>query len=212
MATSTPEAVDTFPIPTQNWSGLLRALGQLDDETLPLVEGLHFQNVPEDGPLHYLQEKLPLRPTLLETDRKLDRSAYEAGLWLGSAIIRGMTRTALIDERSLCMPSDSDADRQIDALRRHVVGHRFRLQPLFESQEDMIPVIYRQVEYPWYEHNVRFGVNKGLGEDGKLHDDYVVVGLGDMLALCHVLLLGCPPEERVPLVGTDALMSTGLEK
>jgi len=121
-----------------------------------------------------------------------------------------MVHIKLIDGGSLRMPQDPVADPQISELRRQAVGHRFRLQPFFENPKDMIPAIHQQVEYPWYEHNVRFGVNKGLGPDGSPRDDYVVVGLGDMLATCNVLLLGRPPAERVPLAGTDAIRPTTL--
>lgn len=209
MFTSTPHTTDVFPISVEKWRDTFLMAGRFDDETLPLAEELHFRNVPEDGPLHYLQQELPLRPTLLAPDRELDRSAYQAGLWLGSTVMRKLVRIGLVDARQLIMPPEPLTDQRISTLRRQAAGHRFRLQQFFEredeSEGDVLASMYRLVEYPWHEHNVRFGVNKGLDTEGKPHDDHVVVGAGDMLALSYALLLDHPPAQTVPLVGVDAV-------
>lgn len=205
MLTHTPQATNVFPISAEKWDATFLLAGRLDDETLPMAEEIHFSHVPENGPLHYLQQQLPLRPTLLEPGRELDRRAYEAGLWLGSMVMRKMVRVGLVDARQLAMPPEPLADERIRELHVRAVGHRFRLRQFFESQEDMLIIVRRQVEYPWYEHNVRFGVNKGLGPDGKPRDDGVAIGLGDMLALSYTRMCDRVPEDTVPLVGVDAI-------
>lgn len=171
-----------------------------DERRLAIARRIHFQGTHPESPAYYLLHKYPLRPELRDNSRGGDQAAYQAGVMVGAVVLRtAMYDTGEWDGNSVRMPVSPADDVRVQRIKELAKHSRFWLQQFFATHDDVLEAVRREVETPLRDRAADLAPTGSDGGGDTPHDDYLVVGMGDILALSAVLAGGEQWPRTLPL-------------